>query len=247
VVDYLTVDEPENGSGPHRVILVAARRTQVDFALELLDRVGLHPLALELPVTALARIHRETCQGADSTGSLVVSPGDTTTSMAFVHHGRTLVTRVIPWGLSSATDVLRNALNVPHREALSLLSLYHHSAEGSAGGTTPEDRVKRVVTGLMTPLLEELSSEVTRVWTYAHAEFRNHPPGDISLAGGAAMIPAIAPFLAGRLDRPVSLLDPTRRYRWWELKPGVENGISPVYFAVAAGLAMRTEPCPATN
>lgn len=217
------------GSG-RRVILVAARAPVVRFALECARRAGFEPRAIEVAATALARLHR--AGGADAAGgALVVHAGDEGTTIACVRDGAVQVTRSIPWGTAAIVTQLESALRIPRATAVRVLSEYRPSA--AAG------RTDRILTTLLTPVLEELAAEVEKVWTYARAEFRGRGPERILLAGGASGIPSIGHYLSQLNVDTVVPLDP-----WSRIGPGHAVASDPPSaqgpsLAVCLGLALR--------
>jgi Tfp pilus assembly PilM family ATPase len=229
VVDCIEPSETGATTGGRRVILVAARSSVVEFALECLREAGFQPRALEIPATALARLHRA-LYPADTRATLVVNPGDMGTTITCVRAGVPLVTRSIPWGVTRVLERLEGTLRLPRSAVLRCLAGYRPES-GDGGGA---HRTERVLATLLGPHLEELAGEVDKVWTYARAEFRSQAPERILLTGRASLIPAIGNYLQGLTGEPVAHLDPAE---WFT---GAAPG-SPE-LAVPLGLALRDSP-----
>lgn len=236
VADYLLPALPageEPHGGDRHVILVACRRQVVEFALDVLERAGLEPIALEIPATALARVQPALPAVADG-GRLVVHVADESTTLALVGSGDVLLSRIISWGTGALVQRVADSLAMPAADAARLLGSTEvrqslAAEEGAANG-----RVGRTVVSLISPLLDDLLVEVDKVWAYCASQFRPHQPRSVLVTGGGHLLALVAHHLREQLPQPVSMPE------------GDAAGLlGPM--AVAAGLAMRGRSCLAAN
>lgn len=233
VADYLLPARDEPHGGERQVILVACRRQMVEFALDVLERAGLEPVALEVPATALARAQQALPSSLEG-GKLAVHVSDASTTLALVDGGSVLLSRIISWGTTALVRRVAGALAMPAGDAAHLLGTPEVCA--AIGGETNASggRVGRTVASLISSSLDDLLVEVDKVWAYCANQFRMNQPRGVLVTGGGGLLPLVARHLREQLPQPVNAPE-----------AGEAGGVGSL--AVAAGLALRGRSCPPVN
>ncbi len=191
VIDYLVVKEESFGAEQRRilkVLLIAAKREDVETHLALLRQCGLRPVAIEIPACALARIFRI---DNDQSGRnlLIVNLKEKSTSLTVLCDGQVLLDRNVFWGRDTLQVRLADQLQLNARKAAALLERigvaacrFEEKNEGGAGGDDTE-QMAGTVCEIITPELEVLAEEMEKVFIYFSAEMRGDQIDALSLAG----------------------------------------------------------------
>ncbi len=208
------------------ILLVAAPLTLVNRYTEILEDIGVTPLALETESLATARSLVGTNPYSPTT--LIANIGASTTDVSIIRGGSLVFTRSVATGGMAFTRAISVELGFPLPQAEEYKKTYG-LAEGQLDGKIAQ---------ALKPIVDVISAEIKR----ALLSYREKGPDDIVkrvvLCGGSAKLPGLVVYLAQILGLEVQIGDP-----WFNIKKDqqrlrvlVED--APIY-AVAAGLALR--------
>lgn len=248
VIDYTVVQDENFGSEQRRTIkllLIGARRANVDGHIAMLKGAGLKPAAIEIPSCALARVFR--FAGEETEQSLLLMDMDeTTTTLTGLRNQTILFERSIPAGRGALVSRLSRQLKLDREKSKDLLNrigLGHdnngpHDRESSK--RPAEAQMMRTVAEIVNPEMEKLAQEVEKVLIYYASEMRGERIHEIALTGQCGSIASLDRWMASRIKIPTSLFDPFQL-------PGITESNSPLredgrrrtLFSVALGLALR--------
>jgi type IV pilus assembly protein PilM len=249
VLDYLPLErrraqQESEGTGPRKVLLVAARREHVDEHLALLRSAKLRPVAVEIPACALARVFGTSRDGHDK-NKLVMNMGEKASSLTILWGEQILLERTLDWGLETLARRLQDQLKLDHDKSRDLLnrvglSAYEEGQSSEAKAETSSGkRLSKTVSEIVNPALVQLAREIEKVFLYFSSEMRGASLHELTLLGLANMVKDLDTFLQQRIGIPVQLFDPMRSLGVAGNSVGKStNGDGP-NFSVALGLALR--------
>ncbi len=214
-----------------KVLLVAAPNTLIDKYIDVLDKAGLRPIALETETVAIARSLTSSSTGHIPT-TLLMSIGASTTDLAVVDNGVIQFTRSIGTGGTAIARAISQELGFDMNQAEEYKKAYG----------LMEDQLEGKIMKVVRPVVEVIVNEVERAVMY----FQTHNPQTtvkrVVLTGGTAQLPGLVLFLANTLGLEVQIGNP------WEgivipeqFRAKTEQVENQVSFAVAVGLARREE------
>ncbi len=238
------------------IIVLAAPTANIEAHVDLLERCGLEPTAIDAVPTALARCvldRGDTSASAET--CMVIDMGYAASSVLIVSGGRVTFFRVIDVGGAKLDKAIAKQLGLSQEEAWALRT-----------GQTKSETTQQAVDDAQRGVLGELAREIGLCLRYHSVTFRGAKPGRAFLVGTHAVTGDLMKLMAGEADMtiepgvvlpkvdPISLtvLDTAE----WN-KPSVDDienrKIEPVNnsaglrissWAVAMGLAMRTDMRP---
>ena len=201
-LDYQVL--PQSPANPDHldVIISAAPKTLVDPYLNIFEKVGLKPIALEIESQAIARALLKNCQSEQPV--LIIDLGASATSFIIFSGQAIRFTTTVSVSGSFLTEAIAKKLSVSQAEAEALKI------------TTGLDKTKnegRVYSALVPPLNALLTHIKTYLEFYPeHAEHehdvQNPSIAKIILSGGEAALPGLVSFLSLELKIPVELGNP---------------------------------------
>ncbi len=247
VLDYLVVREESFGTERRRnlkVLLIAAKRADVEAHLSLLKQCGLRPVAIEIPACALARIFRMADEPAGR-NSLIVNLKEQSTSLTVLCNGRVLLDRNIAWGSDMLQSRLSDQLQLDPRKAMDLLKRTGVAAcrlDGKDDGEVrgcESDHSAETVCEIITPELEILAEEMEKVFLYFSAEMRGDQIDNLCLTGLSGSIRALDLYLQQRIGLPAAVMDLGVVIGLGNEAEEAEKAKGGEGFGVALGLALR--------
>ena len=198
VLDCQRIDSPEgSATGNMTVLLVAAKRSQVEEHLSTVDAAGLVPEVIDVDAFALSNAHTLCAsmdEGMDGTGTIAfVDVGHTKTSVNVVSGGNSLFTREIGIGGCDFTDSISKRLSVGLREAEEL------KRDPGDGGDTVRDAIF--------PTIDDIGNEVQLSFDYFENQF-DKEIGSIFLSGGGVKVGSFQESFERIFEKPTKIFNP---------------------------------------
>jgi type IV pilus assembly protein PilM len=209
------------------ILIIASPKEYVDKFLEVLDKAGLVPVALEVESQSLMRSvialdNKET--------TLVIDLDAFRSNLVMIEQGTLQFTSSIPVAGNTFTETLATALGIPSSKAETIKKKF------GIENTTEYPNLKTT----LLPVLNNLSAEIKNILTF-HEEHSSSKVTSIVLCGGSAKLAHLDEFLALQFaDTPglkVSLAKPWANIKDFESKP--MSDLDSLGFTTAIGLTMR--------
>lgn len=229
------------------VIVFAAGEEATTARLELLDSLGLNPLAIDIAPCAVARSFVRFLRRAEDAHSINVflDVGYRGTGIIFTRGCDISFLKVIDIGGQQFNKAVAHALSISVREAADLrLRIMRDSDGGRRAGdhaAVPEE-MKAVVADAVRPLVERLSRDVQLCTRYFAVTFRGQKPESLTFVGGEAHEPLLLPLISEAVDVPCMIGHPLRGISRLGSIAGRDRRITQPAWAVASGLALRGSP-----
>ncbi len=211
----------KTAKGVNKVLLVAAKRSEVDNLMALFKKVGLEIGTIDIDSLAVLNSFHNAHPDEDSTYALV-NMGSRFTNMNIVTEGSVCFTRDMLWGGRDIANRIKDAMRIELKEAEAL-----KKKPGEKRG----DIIK-----VITPVLEKLASQIRMSLDYFESQFGKNVER-LYLSGGTSYRVNIVDFLKDNLDTNTLMWNPFERISVVDNTEEAEG--SPAIFAVAIGLALR--------
>lgn len=223
--DYtpLTVDT----EGKRKVLAVAAPKKLVDLYIDILERAGLTPVAIESETLASLRAIK---YAHDVNEGVILDFGSTTTDMAIMRDGELFFSQSIATGSDLLTKALVNEFQLSYSQAEEYKRVYGMRSDAVDG---------KIRTALK-PVLDIIITEVLRGIEFYKTEIGSVPPTSAFLTGEASLLPALPEYLNSILGYEVQVADPWRPIVVPNNVAELVQKSSPA-FAVTIGLCMKDE------
>ncbi len=226
-LDFIVLGEvTEAGARKLEVVVIAALKETVNKRVSLLEEAGLRPRNLNInPLALWNSLERSSEMGKEEVVALV-DLGRETTSINVFREGKLRFTRDIAVGGEKATAAVQKGLNLDFVEA------EKRKREEGIEESSP-------IYPLITPVIEQLSSEIGRSLDFYKAQSREPKIDRVVLSGGGAKLKNIDKFLAEGLGIKVELSTPFRNIECdpQTFPPDYLEEVSPA-FTIAIGLAL---------
>jgi type IV pilus assembly protein PilM len=211
------------------IILMACHRPILDRALEIVERAGLHPVAVDVEPAALLRAWGSQFRRDEDrhTRSLVVHVGHTATLVLIAQASELLFVKYLDLGGKQFDEAVARSLKMEVAEAIAL-----RRNNGDRRSDRQDPEITRSIQEGMRPIVDRMANELALCVRYHSVTFRGQPLERLVLGGGEAT-PGLMEQLNKRLGLKCELSDPLRA-----LAPGGARGRASQW-DVAAGLAMR--------
>jgi type IV pilus assembly protein PilM len=231
-IRYLEAADIRQGEAIVReLILLACHRPIVDRMLDVVERAGLRPVAIDIQPAALVRTHRAQFRRDDERRirSLLVDIGYSATTVVIAEQEEILFLKYLELAGRHFDEAVARGLRMELSEAS---ALRRHHGDRRTDRQDPE--IARSVNDATRPVLEQLCHELSLCVRYHSVTFRGQPLSCFQLGGGEAT-PELAELLGRRLGIPGQPSDPFRAF------PTTPNGGRKGQWDVAMGLALRLE------
>ena len=221
--------EPEgtpSSSGNMNVLLVAARRTQVEEHLEVLREASLAPAVIDVDAFALGNAWSLVAAEGEGARTVLglVDVGATKTNINVLMGDTSLFTREIPMGGRDFTEAIARTLGVTYDEAEELKR-------------NPGDGVQAVQEATL-GAMDDLGNEIQLSFDYFENQFEKDIEG-IRYSGGGSRLPGFGESLERIFEKPTEVFDP---FEGLAVNENVDAELlksSAPQMAVAVGLAAR--------
>lgn len=211
-------------SGSMRVLLVAAKKTEVNSLLGLFKETGLEINAIDTDSFAfLNAFQRSRKDEKEEASCALVNMGARFSNMNIITRDNVYFTRDILWGGVDITERIRDAMGLGLDEAKALKK-------------KPSGRREEVVS-VITPVLERLSSQIRISFDYFESQFGQNVE-KLYISGGTSYLFNMVDFLKDNLGVDVIMWDPLHGINIIESIEEIEK--TPALFSVVIGLALRS-------
>jgi type IV pilus assembly protein PilM len=229
-IRYLEAADVRQGDTFRReVILVAAHRPAIDRLLDVAQRAGLKPVAIDAEPVALLRCYGRQFRRDDDQQRRImfINVGASTTKVVIARGSQAMFVKYIDAGGRHLDEAVAHFLQMSLEDAA---ALRRHNGDRRVEQRDPE--VTRSLHEATRPVLDRLANELSLCLRYYSVTFRGQPLSQAVLSGGEA-VESLAESLTTRLDLPCELGNPLRSYQ-----KGTIAGRT-AQWDVAAGLALR--------
>jgi type IV pilus assembly protein PilM len=224
------------------VLLIWAYQKVIRGYLNILQSVGLKPVAIDIQQCALIR-----SAGFESRQIYeyyaILDIGEESTNLIVTKAGVPVFTRVIPLAGGKLTQMISSGLGLPQAAAEELKILYGDALYNRQ--QTVADEMELKVNSIITQWLKELSLELLRSVEYFQLQQSGKPTiTRLAISGGGSMIKNLIPYLTKEFNLDIFNYQTGEKYDVpAELKHQLEEAL-PMY-NVALGLALRevTDDC----
>ena len=214
-------------AGKMNILMIASPKEFVDRYLEILDKVGLKTVALE--VESQSCLRASIAAGGRET-SLLVDLGSFRSSLIMVEEGNLQFTSTIPIAGNTFTESIARALGVSSNKAEEI------KKKVGIANTTQYPNIK---TELL-PVLYNLAAEIKNILKF-HGEHSTNQVGRVIIAGGSGKLKNLPEFLATQLLEAgvpkVELANPLQNLNITNSEH--LDAVESLSFATAIGLAAR--------
>lgn len=197
VLDCQRLDGDDAAGGNMTVLLVAAKRSQLDEHLRTVDSAGFVPEVIDVDAFALSNAHAlctSMDEGMDASGTIAfVDVGHGKTNVNVVSGGRSLFTREIGIGGREFTDSISKRLSVGYDEAEDL------KREPGDGAETVRDAIF--------PTIDDLGNEIQLSFDYFENQF-DKEIGQIMLSGGGSKVAFFQEAFERIFEKPTKVFNP---------------------------------------
>ena len=223
---YLDWEKIGEDGDKMNVLMVAAPKEYVDSYLDLLDKAGLKPAALEVESQSCLRAVMP--KGSQET-VLLVDMEAYRSSLIMVENGNLQFTSTIPIAGNNFTESVAKALGVSNAKAEEI----KHKV--GIANTAEYPNIKTS----MLPVLGNLEAEIKNILKF-HGEHSNRQVERILLSGGSARLKNLAEFLGQQLaDAGVAKVELANPWQNVGSHSQVLNQEDSLGFTTAIGLALR--------
>src|SRR3989338_3575269 len=224
VSDYLVL-QGKSDAKTIKVLLVAAKKEQVDRRFKLLKELGLEAEIMTIDSIVLKGVFH--LNYTEKTGKTVglLNIGSRASNINIIKDGVSYFMRDVQLGGDNISQLLKEKLDVDI-----------HEAEKLKCGLTLEDRDKFKI---VEPVLGNLLNEVYLSFDYYESEF-GMVVDEIFISGGGAQLAWLSNFLKENLNREITLLNPINKIT---LNPSIAKqdlNLLSNSMAVSIGLALES-------
>ncbi len=208
------------------LILVTVKKSKVVEYVGVVEEAGLNPVVVDVDGFALGNQFELNHPEEQRDAVALIDIGASVMKTNVVRNGAPIFARDIPFGGNNYTQAIAQHLKIPYEQA-------EAAKLGQDVGVSWESLV---------PALEaasrELSLEIQRTFDYFASTADSERIGRIVLAGGCALLPGLADYLASTWGLPVEVARPFARL---DVPPAYADAVSASgpALAVAVGLALR--------
>jgi type IV pilus assembly protein PilM len=231
-IDYNVLGENAD-SGQMDVLLVAAKKEQIQDILEVAKEAKLRPLVVDIAAFVLQNTYELNYGFNPGESIALIIVGAEVTTVNIVHGNMPQFTRDISNGGNSITEEIQKQLQVSFDEA---------EAYKAGGELHSHEVVPQEVNGIITSVVDALAGEVQRSLDFYMATSSRGEVSRIFVTGGTAKIPYLRTAIERRSRMPVELMDPFRRVLFDErqFRPEVLRSQAP-QATIGLGLALRKQ------
>ena len=226
------------------IILLAAPTATIEQHVNLLVACGLEPEAIDVDASALARCALDCVHTNSEQVQLVLDLGVSGSNVLISKQGRVMFFKRIDIGGKHVEDAIAKQFNMSTAEASNILvqrAMGTATGDASLVGLTRKENAVQAISDAVRPVLTDLCREVGLCLRYQGVTFRGQRATSALLTGGGSRDPMLGEILARETGLAVEMLDTAGTFDW----SGVDEStlaLCPTHsWAVALGLALRSE------
>jgi type IV pilus assembly protein PilM len=214
-------------AGQKKVLAVAAPKKLVQLYVEILERAGLKPVAIESETLSILRAVKYSHNVADA---VLLDFGAQSTDMAVMINGELYFSQSISTGSDLLTKALVNEFQLSFAQADEYKRAY---------GLTPGAAEGKIYS-VLKPVVDIIVTEVLRGLEFYKSAVGKVPPSLVILSGEAALLPGLSDYLKSVLGVEVSMANPWNNVTVSGNMAAIVNKSAPG-FCVCVGLCLKQE------
>lgn len=251
-LNFINAGQVRQGSETRdEVIMLAAPRETIDEHLDLVDKAGLIPEAIEAePVTLFRPFERFLRRHADEQEvNVVIDIGYSATRVTIARGREIVFIKCIDIGGRKLTDAVATQLNLTYREACELRMRNMQESEGPSGSVPllqKEERPERdrsnidwTIHDAVRGEVEALAREISLCLRYCSVTFRGLRPKKVILVGGETYDRLMVELLARQLNLPCEVGQPMMGIDTSGVDLGADRRATLAEWTLCMGLATR--------
>ena len=227
-LDYQVVTDGRKAASTLDVLLVAAKKDQIEDRAALIAEAGRETVVLDVEAFALFNAYQMNYPDRLEPVSALIHVGRSGTIACLLEQGQLAFTTNIAVGGRLYTETLQRELGVDAS-----------TAERIQRGQVPTEVSREQAASLLHDTSSQLVLEIRKSIDFYRATAPSEKLTRIVLSGGAWQAEGLVELLTAEFDAPVEVFDPFRRVARPKGAVGAEAA-GPAY-AIAVGLAMRRE------
>ncbi len=231
VFDHSILEPPDSSSAASTtmpVILVAARKTEIEKLVEIMKEAELEVHAIDVDTFACVNAFQFACPDTKAQSVGLVDFGARDTTVSILDKGMLTFSRDVAFGGSDLTDLIQRKFNLEKQEALQL--------------QTAKEPLPAEKQAAVQEILDRLFQEIKTSIQYHYTQKEGQPPLEtIFISGGFSRFQFLPKLFEERIQIPVKFWDPTQAMdKSAFVNPGVLSELAP-FLPVSIGLAIRPQ------
>lgn len=216
-----------DAEGQKKILAVAAPKKLVQLYVEILEKAGLSPVAIESETLAILRAIKVAHGMRDA---VILDFGAQSTDMAVMLGGELYFSQSISTGSDLLTKALVNEFQLSYAQAEEYKRAYGLNPTAADGK----------IYAVLKPIIDIIVTEVLRGLEFYKTEIGKVPPSAIMLCGEAALLPALPEYLKAVLGSETVVADPWKMVTVSGGMAEIVKKSSPGY-CVSVGLCLKEE------
>lgn len=227
--DFQILGDNEFNPNQMDVIIVAAKKTDVNGYLDAFAAAGLQVLIMDVDSFALETMYEANYDFEENEIIVIVNIGASLTNINVIKGGMSVFTRDFTMAGNAITEALQERFQVTAEEAERM------KVEGTAGDKEIPDLENAILDAA-----EPICSEIERSVDYFRSTFGGEEIKQVLLSGGTSRIAGLSDLLSQRLNIGTQLINPLAKiaYNKKNIDEGKLDSIRTIG-AVAIGLGLR--------
>ncbi|MDQ5984688.1 MAG: Cell division protein FtsA [Syntrophus sp. SKADARSKE-3] len=228
--DFQILGQNEYNPNHLDVIIVAAKKENIETYVEAIEMAGLSAVILDVDSFALETMYEKNYDYDEKDIAVIVNIGASITNINVVKNATSIFTRDFTVGSNSITEAIQAQYGGSFDDAERL----------KIEGPQEDSLARRDFQSALLSFADPILSEIERSVDYFRSTYGDEDIRQVLIAGGGAFIPGIAQDLSQRLNISAEIIQPFRKIgvnKKIMSQEDVER-IGPVA-AVAVGLALR--------
>jgi type IV pilus assembly protein PilM len=228
--DFQILGDNEFNPNQMDVIIVAAKKGDVNGYVEAISSAGLSVMIMDVDSFALETMYEENYDFESNEIIVIVNIGASLTNINVIRGGMSVFTRDFALAGNTVTEGLQERYHLSVEEAESM------KKDGISGSEDENIELRNAILECAEPIC----SEIERSVDYFRSTFGGDYIKHVYLAGGSSRITGLKSLLSERLNIEVELINPLLKinYNKKNIDPGKLESIKSIG-AVAIGLGLR--------
>ena len=227
-MDFHIIGDSKASEGQMEIILVAAKKEQINEYSNLIRETGLMPVIVDLAVFALQNCYEVNYEEDGKTIALI-NIGASLININILKNSISSFVRDIPIGGKQYTEAMQKELQLSFSEAEKLKK-----------SCSVKEEISPEIEGILNSVNEEICQEIKRSFDFFKTQTAEADVDKIYLCGGSSKVFGLDKVLSSRTGIEVGMLDPFRRVKIDEKSNNFRllKEIAPMSI-IGVGLAVR--------
>ena len=228
-LEYDILYRPKKGSVGEKmkVLLVAAKKADIEQIVALYNLAGLDVLGVETGMLAAYRC-LATRLGQSDGAVIVCNLGHTATELLIVEQGVVVLSYAVPTGGAALSRSIEKGLNLAPAQA---------EEYKKTGGLDPA-QFEGKISQVLTPVVEIIVNEIKKAIHYYATSAQRSSVRAIVLSGASAYLPGLPALLSERFGYEVSIAQPLEG---WSVAKSIQLPTDIAAYTIPLGLVLRDE------